>query len=137
MVSVISSAELAIASEDDVIVVRRRVKQAAQQRRLDVFAIAAVTTATSELTRNAWIHAGGGRATVEELSDGARFGVRVVFVDEGPGISDLERALRGGFSTTRTMGLGLSGSKRLVDRFEIESAPGKGTRVVIEKWAPY
>jgi anti-anti-sigma factor len=107
------------------------------QRQLDSFAVAAVTTATSELVRNVYVHAGGGKAILEEVTDGTRYGLRATFIDEGPGIDDLERALRGGYSTTHTMGLGLSGSRRLVDRFEIESEPGKGTCVKIEKWAPF
>jgi serine/threonine-protein kinase RsbT len=137
MTVVLARHEFAIAAEDDVVVVRRRVKEAAQHRKLDAFATAALTTAASELTRNAWVHAGGGKAVVEELGEGPRFGVRVVFEDSGPGISDLPRALAGGYSTTKTLGLGLSGSKRLVDRFEIDSTVGKGTRVLIEKWAPF
>ena len=135
MVTVLTRHELPIATEDDLVVVRRRVKQAAMQRKLNTFAIAAITTAASELTRNAWVHGGGGKAIVEELSEGARYGVRVVFEDSGPGIPDVPRVLAGGYSTTKTLGLGVSGSKRLVDRFEIESIVGKGTRVLIEKWA--
>jgi serine/threonine-protein kinase RsbT len=137
MVEVISRVEVPIACEDDVVVVRRRVRVLAGQRQLDSFAVAAVTTATSELVRNVYVHAGGGVAILEELSDGTRFGLRATFIDEGPGIDDLERALRGGYSTAHTMGLGLSGSRRLVDRFEIETTPGKGTCVKIEKWAPF
>jgi len=71
---------------------------------------------------------------LEELADGTRYGIRATFIDHGPGISDLERALKGGFSTTRTMGLGLSGSRRLVDTFDIQTCPQGGTRVCIEKW---
>jgi serine/threonine-protein kinase RsbT len=137
MVEVISRVEVPIACEDDVVVVRRRVRVLAAQRQLDSFAVAAVTTATSELVRNVYVHAGGGKAILEEVTDGTRYGLRATFIDEGPGIDDLERALRGGYSTTHTMGLGLSGSRRLVDRFEIESEPGKGTCVKIEKWAPF
>jgi anti-sigma regulatory factor (Ser/Thr protein kinase) len=73
--------------------------------------------------RNAWVHAGGGRAIVEELEDDTRHGIRARFEDDGPGIADLPRVLNGGYSTARTMGLGLSGSRRLVDDFEIESTP--------------
>ncbi len=135
--SSVSREELRIRGEDDVVVVRRKVKAIAQERRFDTFATAAITTATSELTRNVLTHGGGGIAIVEEVSDGMRVGIRVRFVDEGPGIADVERVLRGGYSTARSMGLGLSGSRRLVDEFAIESATGKGTTVTIVKWRPF
>ncbi len=83
------------------------------------------------------MHAKRGAATIEQLSDGRRFGVRVGFRDRGPGIADLDRAMAGGYSTARSMGLGLSGSKRLVDEFTIETAAGKGTVVVVTKWTPF
>jgi serine/threonine-protein kinase RsbT len=126
---------LAISCEDDIVLVRRQVRELAGQIGLDTFATAAITTATSELTRNVFVHGGGGRATVQELRDGARRGIRAVFEDEGPGIPDLERVLRGGFSSARSLGLGLSGSRRLVDEFSIESQVGLGTRITILKWA--
>lgn len=137
VVTVLSRAVLPIASNDDVVVVRRKVRDLAQARGFTNFAIAAMTTAASELTRNAWLHGGGGMATVEEVADGARTGIRIEFTDEGPGIANLEKALAGGNSTANSLGLGLSGSKRLVDEFEIETAPGKGTRVRVVKWARY
>jgi len=126
-----------IDSEDDIILVRRKVRDFASACAFDVFATSAVTTAASELARNVWTHAGGGFATVEKVSEDARLGVRAEFRDNGPGIPDIERVLAGGYSTARTMGLGLSGSKRLVDEFEIESAPGRGTRITFTKWARY
>lgn len=134
MIAVLATQRMKIQSEDDVVLVRRMARQMAQNRHLDSFAIAAVTTAVSELTRNVWVHAGGGQALLEELSDGARYGVRATFSDAGPGIPELERVLIGGYSTTRTMGLGLSGSRRLVDQFEIDTKIGQGTTIKIEKW---
>lgn len=134
MIAVLAAERMEIRCEDDVVVVRRKVRQMAQNRHLDSFAIAAVTTAVSELTRNVWVHAGGGRALLEELTDGVRYGVRATFSDDGPGIPELERVLLGGYSTTRTMGLGLSGSRRLVDHFEIDTKVGQGTTIKIEKW---
>ncbi len=119
--------------EDDVVVVRRRVRDLAEHRKFDGFATAAITTATSELARNVIVHAGTGTATIEEVSDGVRVGIRVVFEDAGKGIPDLERVLKGGFSTARSMGLGLSGSKRLVDEFAIATSEA-GTKVTILKW---
>lgn len=133
----LSHRELPIEREDDVIVVRRAVKSLAQARKFDSFASAAITTATSELTRNVWVHAGSGRAVIEEVSDGARIGLRIEFMDQGPGIEDIARVMRGGYSTARSLGLGLSGSKRLVDDFVIESQVGHGTRIVIVKWKAF
>lgn len=134
---VISSRDMPIRSEDDVVLARRAAREIAQERGFDVFGAAALTTATSELTRNALVHAGEGVATIEEVRDGERRGVRVTVRDRGPGIADLERALRGGFSTARSLGLGLSGSKRLVDEFLVEATIGQGTVVVIVKWARF
>lgn len=134
--SVHSVEQLSIQSEADVATVRRRARDLAIAQRFDAFATAAVTTAASELSRNALVHGGGGMAEIETVSgpDG-RLGLRIRFVDHGPGMSDVERALRGGWSTGRSLGLGLSGSRRLVDEFLLESAPGQGTRVEVVKWS--
>src|SRR5262249_40422218 len=129
--------ELGIDSEDDVVIVRRKVKAVAQERGFDTFACAAVTTASSELARNVWVHAHRGDVLIEELTDGVRLGVRVTFRDTGPGIPDVARVLQGGYSTARSMGLGLSGSRRLVDEFLLETEVGKGTVVTFVKWTPY
>jgi serine/threonine-protein kinase RsbT len=123
-----------IETEDDVILVRRAVRALADANGFDVFAAAALTTATSELTRNVWVHAHKGVAVVEELDGGDRVGVRIVFRDQGPGIADVERVMAGGYSTARSMGLGLSGSRRLVDEFDLKTAVGSGTTVEIVKW---
>jgi serine/threonine-protein kinase RsbT len=134
---VLAHYELPIASEGDVVNVRRKVRALAQERGFDSFASAAVTTATSELCRNAWVHAGGGRAMIEEISDGRSVGLRVTLRDEGPGIPNIEQAMVGGYSTAKSMGFGLSGSKRLVDEFNIDSLPGRGTVVTFVKWRPF
>jgi serine/threonine-protein kinase RsbT len=123
-----------IDTEDDVILVRRAVRELAQSHGFDVFASAALTTAASELTRNVWVHAGRGVAILEELADDERRGVRVTFIDQGPGIADVPRVMAGGYSTARSMGMGLSGSRRLVDQFELQSTVGAGTTVEIVKW---
>jgi serine/threonine-protein kinase RsbT len=125
-----------IETEDDVILVRRAVRALAQSRGFDTFASAALTTATSELTRNVWVHAGKGSAVIEELVTDDRIGVRVTFRDEGPGIADIARVMAGGYSTARSMGMGLSGSRRLVDEFDLQSTVGRGTTVEIVKWKP-
>ena len=134
MIQISATHEMQIDCEDDIIKVRRRVRDIAELRKFDSFATAAITTATSELARNALLHGGKGVARIEEVSDGLRIGIRVVFQDSGPGIADIPRALAGGYTTARSMGLGLSGSRRLVDDFELESARGVGTKVTVTKW---
>ena len=113
---------------------RQRVRDLAKEYRFDQFAVAAITTAASELSRNVWVHAQKGVARISVVSNGRRVGLELEFVDHGPGIADLNRALAGGFSTAKSLGLGLSGTKRLVDDFNIETAPGQGTRILIRKW---
>lgn len=134
MVKVTATHELRIDCEDDIIVVRRRVRDIAELRKFDSFATAAITTATSELARNALVHGGKGVACIEEVTDGIRIGIRIAFDDHGPGIPDIPRVLAGGYTTARSMGLGLSGSKRLVDDFDLVSSPGAGTKVTVTKW---
>ena len=131
---VLSRETMKIDCEDDVVLVRRKVRDLAHERGFDAFAKAAVTTATSEIVRNVWQHARKGRATVEELERDGHFGLRVVCNDEGPGIADVARVLVGGFSTGNSLGLGVSGSRRLVDEFLIESTVGRGTVVTLVKW---
>lgn len=134
MVEILATHALKLECEDDIIAVRRRVKEIAELRKFDTFAVAAITTAASELARNVIVHGRGGSASIEEVSDGLRAGIRIAFVDEGPGIPDVARVMSGGYSTARSMGLGLSGSKRLVDAFELDSRVGEGTRVTVTKW---
>jgi len=91
-------------------------------------------TAASELARNTLKYGGGGTVYLDALEDGFRKGVGLIFVDDGPGIADLELALRDGFTTGGGLGLGLGGSKRLVDEFDIDSRAGEGTAVSVVKW---
>src|SRR5690606_39494831 len=93
-----------------------------------------LVTAASELARNTLDHGGGGRVRIESVDLGGRRGVRLTFEDEGPGIPDIARALQDGFTTGTGLGLGLGGAKRLTNEFSIDSAPGKGTRIVIARW---
>jgi serine/threonine-protein kinase RsbT len=137
MIQVAATHELRIECEDDIILVRRRVRDIAELRKFDSFATAAITTAASELARNALVHGGKGIACIDEVSDGHRLGIRIVFEDKGPGITDIPRVLAGGYTTARSMGLGLSGSKRLVDEFELQSTPGSGTKVTVTKWTRF
>jgi len=93
-----------------------------------------LVTAASELARNTVVYGGGGTLRMEVLEDGARSGLRLVFEDAGPGIPDLERALKDGYTTGGGLGLGLGGARRLVNEFAIHSAPGEGTRITVVKW---
>ncbi|WP_182902958.1 anti-sigma regulatory factor [Microbispora sp. H10830] len=127
--------ELPIATNGDVVVVRQQVRSLAAEIGLSLVDQTKIVTAASELARNALVHAGGGRVLIEVLEGGRRPGLRLVFSDEGPGIPDIEQALTEGWSTGGGLGLGLSGSRRLVDEFDLVSAPGEGTRVTVTKWA--
>lgn len=125
---------LPIVAEADVVHVRQLVRARATELRFSLVDQTKLVTAASELARNALIYGGGGRAEIEVLSSGTKRGLRVVFVDEGPGIRDIAEAMRDGFTTGNGLGLGLGGAKRLVNEFEIESAVGRGTRIAITRW---
>ncbi|MGW5261570.1 anti-sigma regulatory factor [Microbispora sp. NPDC004025] len=127
--------ELPIATNGDVVLVRQQVRSLAAEIGLSLVDQTKIVTAASELARNALVHAGGGRVLIEVLEGGRRSGLRLVFSDEGPGIPDVDQALTEGWSTAGGLGLGLSGSRRLVDEFDLVSAPGEGTRVTVTKWA--
>jgi len=118
----------------DVVLARQRVRQWSVELKFSLVDQTKLVTAASELARNALNHGQGGSMTVESLSNGSRAGLRLVFEDEGPGIADIDQALKDGFSTGSGMGLGLGGSKRLVNEFSIESEVGKGTRVAVIRW---
>ena len=126
--------EIRIEREADIVAVRQRVRELAKEYRFDQFEVAALTTAASELSRNVWVHAKRGVARISILHNGRKVGVELQFADSGPGIADLNRVLAGGFSTAKSLGLGLSGTKRLVDDFNIDTEPGRGTKVVVRKW---
>ncbi len=124
-----------IVADEDVVRVRQLVRSVAVAARLSLVDQTKLVTAASELARNTLTHGGGGLVEVDTVTDGRRTGVRVSFVDEGPGIANVELALTDGYSTGTGLGLGLSGTRRLVDEFEIETKPGRGTRVMAVKWA--
>jgi serine/threonine-protein kinase RsbT len=130
-----STDEVEIKSDQDVVRVRQAMRVAAVGVALSLVDQTKVVTAASELARNTLIHGGGGTAVIELLEDGRRRGVRATFADGGPGIADLDLALTDGYTTGGGLGLGLSGARRLVDEFDIDSGPGRGTRVVVTKWA--
>jgi serine/threonine-protein kinase RsbT len=131
--AVVFSETVPLTSEPDVVVVRRRVREVASQIGLSLVDQTKVITAASELARNTLIYGGGGSMQLESLN-GPRLGVRLTFSDNGPGIPDIELALRDGFTTGSGLGLGLGGTKRLVNEFQIESKVGQGTRVTITRW---
>src|SRR5580765_1318370 len=125
--SVVHSETIPVVSEADMVAVRRRVREVAAKVGLSLVDQTKLVTAASELARNTLIYGGGGSMELESLN-GPRLGIRLTFVDNGPGIANIELALRDGFTTGSGLGLGLGGSKRLVNEFEIASTPGKGTR---------
>jgi serine/threonine-protein kinase RsbT len=128
--------ELPIQSGDDVVRVRQQVRTAAAGNGLSLVDQTKLVTAASELARNTLVHGGGGSARIEVIkSPNGRVGVKLSFSDEGPGIPDIDLALTDGWTTGTGLGLGLSGARRLVDEFELNSKPGAGTSVVVVKWS--
>jgi serine/threonine-protein kinase RsbT len=123
-----------IASDADVVRVRQSVRSLAVAAKLSLVDQTKLVTAASERARNTLVYGGGGTATVEVVTAGLRRGVRAAFADEGPGITDVSLALTDGWTSGTGMGLGLSGAKRLVDDFELQTTPGEGTVVRIVKW---
>ena len=123
-----------VTTEQDVVRVRQLVRDWASQARFSLVDQTKLVTAASELARNMVIYGGGGSAVLQVLSEGIRTGVRVSFVDQGPGIADVELAMRDGYTTGSGLGLGLGGAKRLVNEFQIESKPGTGTKITITRW---
>ena len=126
--------ELALRTGEDVVRLRRAVRDRAVAIGFSLVDQTKIVTAASELGRNTVQHGGGGRVEIKGVSEAHRKGLRLEFIDEGPGIADIAQALVDGFSTGGGLGLGLSGAKRLSSEFHIESAPGKGTRVTIVRW---
>ena len=121
-------------SESDVVRARQTARAHLVKLAFSLGAVTRIVTATSELARNAIDHGGGGAVTIEEITELGRDGVRLTFADQGPGIADVELALSDGFTTGGGLGLGLGGSRRLADEFEIRSTPNAGTVVTIVGW---
>jgi serine/threonine-protein kinase RsbT len=126
--------ELPLQNEHDIVLGRQAVRRLAQEQGFSLVDQTKLVTAASELARNALIYGGGGSLTWEVLLDGSRRGVRLVFVDQGPGIPDVNLALTDGWSSGTGLGLGLSGARRLVNEFELKSTIGVGTRVAVTRW---
>ena len=129
--------ELDLRSGEDVVRLRQAVREKAVATGFSLVDQTKIVTAASELGRNTIQYGGGGRALIAPVANGSRRGLRLEFVDEGPGIKDLALALTDGYTTGGGLGLGLSGAKRLSDEFDIDSAPGRGTRVTIVRWKPF
>jgi serine/threonine-protein kinase RsbT len=123
-----------IRSPEDIVRVRKITRERAIAQGFSLVDQTKIVTAASELARNTLDYGGGGEVSLELLFEGARKGVRLAFVDQGPGIPDIELALKDGYTTGNGLGLGLSGARRLCNEFSIESKPGAGTRVTITRW---
>lgn len=134
MAAILKDETVAITSSSDIVKVRQVVRTWSVSLGFTLVEQTKMVTAASELARNALEHGGGGQVRLEVLQNELRQGLKLTFLDEGPGIADVQQALRDGFTTGTGMGLGLSGAKRLVNEFEIDSAPGRGTKVMIIRW---
>ena len=125
---------LPIRTREDIVRVRQATRENAIAQGFSLVDQTKLVTAASELGRNTLDYGNGGDVEIARVVDGARKGVRLTFSDQGPGIEDLEKALTDGYSTGGGLGLGLSGARRLSNEFTIDSAPGKGTRIMIARW---
>jgi serine/threonine-protein kinase RsbT len=125
---------LEIRTSTDVVLIRQEVRKWALDLGFSLVEQTKIVTAASELARNSLDYGGGGTVRLEALQNGAKRGLRLVFEDQGPGIPDIELALKDGYTTGKGMGLGLGGAKRLVNEFDIDSRVGEGTRVAITRW---
>lgn len=131
---VVKHDELRLESEEAVVKVRQHTRKLAAEVGFSLVDQTKMVTAASELARNTIVYGGGGTVEFAVLSDGARKGLRLTFMDTGPGIADIQLALRDGYTTGGGLGLGLGGAKRLVNDFEIASRPGEGTKIMIARW---
>ena len=134
MVAILKDETAAISSSSDIVKVRQIVREWAISLGFSLVEQTKMVTAASELARNTLDYGGGGVVQMQVLNNESRRGLKLTFSDEGPGIKDLEQAMKDGFTTGSGMGLGLGGAKRLVNEFEIDSAPGRGTKVMITRW---
>ena len=131
---VLLSEQRSIQSSEDVVGIRQAVRQRAIELGFNLIDQTKIVTAASELARNTVQYGGGGQITIEGLEEGGRRGLRLTFEDRGPGIPDVQLAMRDGYTTGGGLGLGLSGARRLSNEFYIDSRPGEGTRVTIVRW---
>ncbi|WP_410609804.1 ATP-binding protein [Amycolatopsis sp. lyj-109] len=131
------SGEHPVRVEEDLLAARHAVRAAAVAAGFTIVDQTKIVTAASELVRNAYIHGGGGTMTVETVRDRTgRLGIRLQVRDEGPGIADVDQAMTDGFSTGAGLGHGLGGTRRLMDDFDLDTTPGRGTTVTVVRWKP-
>lgn len=135
MILSLTKDEMQVVREQDVVPFRNRVREYAVRVKMGLVNQTKLITAASELVRNMLNYAKGGKIRIEIVSRGRDNGIRLTFVDSGPGISDIDLAMKDGYSTGKSLGLGLPGAKRLVNEFNIQSEAGKGTTVTIIKWS--
>ena len=129
-----SSGTQPINIEQDVVLARQQARKLATECGMRLIDLTKLVTAVSELARNTMVYGGGGDMDWQILDENARTGLRLVFRDEGPGIPDIKLAMTDGWTSGSGLGLGLTGAKRLVEEFELDTAPGKGTRITITRW---
>ncbi|MDB5997862.1 MAG: hypothetical protein JWP42_4998 [Pseudomonas sp.] len=129
-----SSGSQPIQIEQDVVLARQTARKLATECGMRLIDLTKLVTAVSELARNTMVYGGGGDMDWQILDENARTGLRLVFRDEGPGIPDIKLAMTDGWTSGGGLGLGLTGAKRLVEEFELDTAPGKGTRITITRW---
>jgi serine/threonine-protein kinase RsbT len=134
MTTTLSSGELPLRNEHDIVLGRQAVRRLAQEQGFSLVDQTKLVTAASELARNALVYGGGGTLTWAVLLEGTRCGVRLTFQDQGPGIPNLDLALTDGWTSGTGLGLGLTGARRLVNQFELDSTVGVGTRVTVTRW---
>jgi serine/threonine-protein kinase RsbT len=131
---VLNKDSMRIEKEQDVVPFRNRVREYAIKIGMGSVNQTKLITAASELVRNMLKYAGGGSSLIEVITEGRNSGIRLTFQDKGPGIENIALAMKDGYSTGKSLGLGLPGTKRLVNEFDIKSKPGEGTTVTIIKW---
>jgi serine/threonine-protein kinase RsbT len=132
--AVLKTFTIDIRASEDVVRVRQLTRESAVAQGFSLVDQTKLVTAASELARNTMEHGGGGQVEVQLLNDGAKKGLRLVFTDQGPGIPNVEQALKDGFTTGGGLGLGLGGARRLSNEFDIQSNPGEGTRITMARW---
>src|SRR6202161_4849469 len=134
MATITARGEQPLRNEHDIVLCRQTVRHLAKEAGFSLVDQTKLVTAASELARNALIYGGGGELKWEKLVDGAKRGVRLVFEDHGPGIANIEQAMTDGWTSGNGLGLGLTGARRLVNEFELQTTVGVGTRVTIARW---
>jgi serine/threonine-protein kinase RsbT len=132
--AIVTRAILPLKSSEDIVRVRQATRESAIAQGLSLVDQTKLVTAASELARNTLDYGGGGEVEIARLDEPPRKGVRLTFIDQGPGIADVEQALRDGFTTGSGLGLGLGGARRLCNEFVIDTRPGQGTKVTIARW---